>query len=52
MTTEDRFKMAIMWGSEALLTAGLNMSFPENRLLIVINRTDRNFLDIDLQRFR
>ena len=25
---------------------------PENRLLIVINRTDRNFIDIDLQRFR
>ena len=25
---------------------------PENRLLIVINRTDRNFTDIDLQRFR
>ena len=26
--------------------------YPENRLLIVINRTDRNFIDIDLQRFR
>ena len=31
---------------------GSGVSDPENRLLIVINRTDRNFFDIDLQRFR
>ena len=41
-------------GASALLAAEGNdeLTNPENRLLIVINRTDRNFTDIDLQRFR
>ena len=38
--------------SNVLVRTRAYSSVPENRLLIVINRTDRNFTDIDLQRFR